>query len=199
MLRILTFLFCITAGAALADQGSDKKLETSLAAMGYENIVLEGCEVRYSQNFVPTRETNGFSSLTHILKINHFARREDVQIRRFKSGAGYFYILTIPVKPEYRGLYNQVINFRLWASDKYPHTNWPNLNPTDFDTSYQELEAELREVVPTLEQLTRKVLNTNFGQSTILHLRPQLESRDEVTLKALLENLYRFGAENGCK
>ncbi len=70
MLRILTFYFCIAASAALADQGSDESLKASLKAMGYENIVFEGCDVSYTQKFVPTHETNGFSSLTHILKVS---------------------------------------------------------------------------------------------------------------------------------
>ena len=177
---------------------SREKMRTALVGMGYTNIEIEGCELKYSKEFEPTRENNFYTHFDKFVLLDSLKSFNQIYAQRLVPN-GIMYELRLRTWDSYLDTSFEYWQFELRISREYPNLYWPYIRPSDYTPFISEIERELHASVPSLKRLNRSVAHTQFGTTTVADgLRSVIRSFQKEPLLAFRAAVRDYIFQSSC-
>ena len=141
-----------------------EKMRAALVGMGYTNIEIEGCMVKYSREMEPTRENNFYTHYERFVLLDTMKSFDQIYRPYWQRS---LYKLRLQPRDSHMELAIEYWNFKDRINSEHPGLNWPSVWPQDYTPLISEIERELHASVPSLKSLNRFVIHTQFGTTTI--------------------------------
>lgn len=188
---------------SFAEDSSTHEIESNLnsiiEAMGYIDIEIDQCTLRFSRNIVPDESNNRANKYIRTLHLETIDWGIEPTLSELDLSPLYrYYSLEFTTLKSYYEIYRESIFFMLWARREYPLANWPYEHPKFHDQFTSVLEIHAEQMIADFEKLNSWTDFSSFGRSTSFSQNFEIGFGTEGPLISFAQALQRYSQAKRC-
>ena len=194
---LLLLSFAAYAAELRAETASDR-LRRFLVSLGYTDVILDECLIRFSRDVVPSGANNGFYRYERLIHLDSISRIGSSEILRMTGVINLTYALRLETTPLYYESYRKVYSFQSWLRENHPEVTWPYLHPQFHNELTPFVEGKAHAHILEMEDLNLWIDYSNFGRVSRIERDPAIMAADTESLSTLRSLLAEYSARSGC-
>ena len=173
-------------------------LEENLVGMGYRDVSISGCWLRFARDLEPSeinRWTSGYERIVNIDYFRDFSRQE---VTRGLNGNTVYFILDVPLDDQYPLDTRAPVEFENWAERFFLGVQWPWSESPESREPVPSVERALEANFDDLDQLNRWISFQETGKSTQVETSFVLTWKEEISLNDFKRIITAYAKESDC-
>lgn len=181
---------------------ADEQLRYAFEGAGYfdAELKIDDCHLTRTVADYSFGAGDGIQSILMYYNIASINSEIGAKYRSRSYNGGTLFIAEFSLRESYLRTYDRIVDFGKWVGRTYPESNWPYELPSDRDTFSLEIEKELYERIPEINEMNRRVYLFSDGPLTLaLEKTITLSSFDQSGLEALVGQILSYSRSIPCE
>ncbi len=185
------------AGALLSAPSGENiaiNLSESLEAMGYSEIEITACEIKFERLLENECPSDRALSYVREIDLDNLNMKSTSEVVTRDSNNRVFYEFSVNASQEYSMRAVPILAFRRKIKETFPESGWP----FRFDETLPQIRILFAEAFPHDANFNLLIPKTCFGESPLVYQKFWMSFDDKLLLEEFREALINHAEHFGC-